>query len=162
MRRGGSQATLTRLVERIRRAIPDVTFRTTMIVGFPGETEGDFAELNAFCSEMEFERLGVFTYSDEENTAAFELPDKVPARVAERRRLELMQQQARIAARKNRALVGTELPVLVEGPSSESELLLSGRLNDSEVGELRAGEFYTVRISQALEHDLLGSVIARQ
>jgi ribosomal protein S12 methylthiotransferase len=175
MRRGGSRATLAKLVERIRRAIPDVTFRTTMIVGFPGETEADFAELKAFCSEMEFERLGVFTYSDEENTAAFELPDKVPARVAERRRREIMQQQARIAARKNRALVGRELPVLVEGPSSESELLVSGRLesqapeidgvcliNDSEVGELRAGEFYTVRISQAMEHDLLGSVIARQ
>src|SRR5439155_3265655 len=111
MRRGGSRATLTRLVERIRRAIPDVTFRTTMIVGFPGETEADFAELKAFCGQMEFERLGVFMYSDEENTAAFELPDKVPARVGERRRRELMQQQARIAARKNRALVGGELPV---------------------------------------------------
>jgi len=173
MRRGGNRATLAKLVERIRRGIPGVTFRTTMIVGFPGETEDDFAELKSFCSEMEFDRLGVFAYSDEENTAARDLPGKVAPRVAERRRRVLMEQQALISSRRNGALVGQELPVLVEGPSEESELLLSGRLesqapeidgvcliNDSEVGDLTPGEFYTVRISEALEHDLVGAVVA--
>jgi ribosomal protein S12 methylthiotransferase len=173
MRRGGNRATLAKLVERIRRGIPGVTFRTTMIVGFPGETEADFDELKSFCREMEFDRLGVFTYSDEENTGALDLPDKVGPRVAERRRRVLMEQQALISSRKNGALVGRELPVLVEGASEESELLLSGRLesqapeidgvcliNDSEVGDLAAGEFYTVRIGEALEHDLVGAVIA--
>ena len=108
------------MIQRIRKGIPDVTFRTTMIVGFPGETEKDFEELLEFCREMEFDRLGVFAYSDEEDTAAFGLEDKVPAEVAEQRRRELMRQQAGIARRKNRQLIGRELPILIEGPSEES------------------------------------------
>jgi ribosomal protein S12 methylthiotransferase len=173
MRRGGTRSTLARLVERVRRGIPEVVFRTTMIVGFPGETEQDFEELRSFCAEMEFDRLGVFTYSDEERTAAFDLGDKVPARTAERRRGALMRQQARIARRKNRALVGRELDILVEGPSAESELLLQGRLesqapeidgvcliNDSEIGPLEPGAFYRFRVTRALEHDLIGTVVA--
>jgi ribosomal protein S12 methylthiotransferase len=174
MRRGGDRRTLSRLVDRIRKQIPDVTFRTTMIVGFPGETEADFQELHDFCREMEFDRLGVFTYSDEENTSAHDLADKVPGRTAEQRRRVLMELQSEIAARKNRALVGKEYPILVEGPSRESELLLEGRLesqapeidglcliNDSEIGPVQAGEFYTVRIDRALGHDLLGSITSR-
>lgn len=173
MRRGGNRETLTRLVERIRSGVPGVTFRTTMIVGFPGETEQDFQELKCFCSEMEFDRLGVFTYSDEENTASYELQPKVPARTAERRRRELMEQQARIAARKNRRLVGKKLPVLIEGPSQESALLLQGRLesqapeidgvcliNDSEAGKVCPGDFRTIQITQAFEHDLLGVIVS--
>jgi len=172
MRRGGNRETLTRLVERIRRGVPGVTFRTTMIVGFPGETEQDFQELKTFCSEMEFDRLGVFTYSDEENTASYELEPKVSARTAVRRRRELMEQQARIAARKNRSLVGKKLPVMIEGPSQESDLLLQGRLesqapeidgvcliNDSEAGKVCPGDFRTIRITQAFEHDLLGTIV---
>ncbi len=172
MRRGGNRETLTKLVERIRDGIPGVTFRTTMIVGFPGETEEDFQELKSFCREMQFDRLGIFTYSDEENTVAFELRPKVPARTAERRRRELMEQQARISARKNERLIGQELPILIEGSSQESELLLQGRLesqapeidgicliNDSEVGEVQRGEFRTVRVTQALQHDLLGTIV---
>ncbi len=172
MRRGGNRASLSRMVETIRRGIPGVTFRTTMIVGFPGEAEADFEELKDFCRDMEFDRLGVFSYSDEEDTAAFSFSEKVPSRVAEKRRRELMHQQARIAKRKNRALVGREFPILIEGPSKESELLLQGRLesqapeidgvcliNDSEAGPLTAGEFRTVRITQVLEHDLLGTVV---
>jgi len=143
-----------------------------MIVGFPGETEQDFQELKTFCSEMEFDRLGVFTYSDEENTASYELQPKVRARTAERRRRELMEQQARIAARKNRGLVGKKLPVLIEGPSQESDLLLQGRLesqapeidgvcliNDSEAEKVCPGDFRTIRITQAFEHDLLGTLV---
>ena len=172
MRRGGNRASLERMIERIRSRIPGATFRTTMIVGHPGESEEDFLELKEFCRDMEFDRLGVFAYSDEENTLSYELTDKVPARIAERRRRELMKQQVKIAAAKNRKLIGKEFPALLEGVSQESELLLQGRLesqapeidgvcliNDSEVAPVSAGEFRVVRISRALEHDLLGTII---
>jgi ribosomal protein S12 methylthiotransferase len=172
MRRGGNRASFERMIDRIRTGIPGVTFRTTMIVGHPGETEEDFLELKAFCRDMEFDRLGVFAYSDEENTLSYELPEKVPARTAERRRRELMEQQARIVAAKNRRLIGEEFPLLLEGLSQESELLLQGRIesqapeidsvcliNDSEVGRVNAGEFRVIRITQALEHDLLGTIV---
>ncbi len=172
MKRGGNRKSLTRMIEKIREGIPGVTFRTSMIVGFPGETERDFRELKEFCREMEFDRLGVFAYSDEENTDAAGLTRKVsPERTGDRRRI-LMEQQAEIATRKNRALVGQELPILIEGPSRESELLLQGRLesqapeidgvcliNDSKAGEIQAGEFRTIRITRALEHDLLGTIV---
>ncbi len=172
MKRGGNRRSLTRMIDRIRTGIPEVTFRTTMIVGFPGETETDFRELKSFCRELEFDRLGVFTYSDEEDTDARRFGRKVPSGAAERRRRILMEQQARIAARKNKALVGKELPVLIEGASGESDLLLQGRLesqapeidgvcliNDSEAGEVRAGEFRTVRITRGLGYDLLGTIV---
>ncbi|HTY61100.1 MAG TPA: 30S ribosomal protein S12 methylthiotransferase RimO [Acidobacteriota bacterium] len=172
MRRGGTKASLAQTIRRIKKGIPGVTLRTTMIVGFPGETREDFLELKKFCKEMEFDRLGVFAYSDEEDTAAFALQPKVPARTAEKRRRALMEQQAAIARRKNQELIGKEFTVLVEGPSEESELLLQGRLesqapeidgvcliNDSEAGELHSGEFRTIRITRALDHDLLGKVV---
>jgi ribosomal protein S12 methylthiotransferase len=172
MRRGGNRSSLTRMINRIRNSIPGVTFRTTMIVGFPGETRQDFIELRDFCREMEFDRLGVFTYSDEEDTIAHALQAKVPARTAERRHRALMEQQAAIASRKNRELVGKEFPILIEGPSQESEFLVQGRLesqapeidgvcliNDSDVGELHSGEFRTIRITRVLEHDLLGKIV---
>ncbi len=171
MKRGATRASLTRLIERIRKRIPGVTLRTTMLVGFPGETAEDFAELQSFCRENEFDRLGVFTYSDEEDTIAYALRPKVPVRTAERRRRILMEQQAVIASRKNRDLIGKELTVLIEGPSNESDLLLQGRLesqapeidgvcliNDSEVGAIQCGEMRTIRITRALEHDLLGKI----
>ena len=172
MKRGGNRRSLTAMVERIRKGLPGATFRTTMIVGFPGETDKDFGELMRFCREMEFDRLGVFTYSDEENTDAFGARGKVAAARAEERRRLLMEQQAGIASRKNRLLIGKELPILVEGPSPESDLLLQGRLesqapeidgvcliNDSRVGEVQAGEFRTIRITRAMEHDLIGTVV---
>ncbi len=172
MKRGGSRSGLTRMIERIRRGVPDVTFRTTMIVGFPGETEGDFRELLGFCREVEFDRLGVFVYSNEEGTASFELGNQVSARTAERRHRRLMEQQAAISKRKNELLAGREFLVLIEGPSRESDLLIQGRLesqapeidgicliNDSEAGPLSPGEFRTLRITKALEHDLIGTVV---
>ncbi len=172
MRRGGNRKSLVRMIERIREGIPEVTFRTTMIVGFPGETREDFLELKNFCREIEFDRLGVFTYSDEEDTIAYKLEPKVSTRTAERRRRSLMEQQARIAGQKNRGLIGREFTILVEGPSQESELLLQGRLesqapeidgvcliNDSEVGEVQSGEFRTIRITRVLGHDLLGKIV---
>lgn len=172
MRRGGDRASLSRLIERIRGGIPDVTLRTTLIVGYPGESREDFLELRSFCKEMEFDRLGVFSYSDEEDTIAFDLKRKVPSRTAETRRRVIMEQQAAIAARKNRSLLGKEFPILVEGPSEESELLLQGRLesqapeidgvcliNDSEIGDVQSGEFRIIRITRVLQHDLLGTIV---
>ncbi len=172
MKRGGNRAGLTRMVRHIRKSIPEITLRTSMIVGFPGETRKDFLELKDFCREIEFDRLGVFTYSDEEDTIAYALQPKVTARTAERRRRELMEQQASIAERKNRRLIGRELPILIEGPSQQSEFLLEGRLesqapeidgvcliNDSVIGEVKSGEFRTIRITRAMEHDLLGKIV---
>ncbi len=172
MRRGGNRSSLTRMIEHIRKGIPSVTFRTTMIVGFPGETEADFRELVGFCEDMEFDRLGVFVYSNEEDTAAYDMTRQVPLRTAERRRRILMERQAKIAAKKNRAMIGRELPVLIQGLSDESDLLLQGRLesqapeidgvcliNDSAAGEVRSGEFRVIRITRALGHDLLGTIV---
>ncbi len=172
MRRGGNRKSLTRMIEQIRAKIPGVTFRTTIIVGYPGETEKDFAELMDFCREMEFDRLGVFAYSDEEDTAAFKLQPKIPIRTAELRRRILMKQQAKISKRINKDLVGKEYTILVEGPSKESDLLLQGRLesqapeidgvcliNDSNIGDVQIGEFRTIRITRAFEHDLVGVII---
>ena len=172
MRRGGNRTSLTRMIERIRKGIPEVTLRTTLIVGFPGETRSDFLELRNFCREIEFDRLGVFTYSDEEDTFAYSMHPKVTRRTAARRQQILMEQQAKIADRKNKNLIGKEFDILVEGPSQESDLLLQGRLesqapeidgvcliNDSEVGEVYGGEFRTIQIIQSLGHDLLGKIV---
>jgi ribosomal protein S12 methylthiotransferase len=172
MKRGGSRASLAKIIARTRKAIPGVTLRTTMLVGFPGETEEDFLELKDFCEEIKFDRLGVFAYSDEEDTKASNLRPKVPSRIAQHRRAILMKQQSKISKLANRGLVGSEFPVLVEGPSPQSELLLQGRLesqapeidgvcliNDSEVGQLQQGEFRTIQITRALEHDLVGKVV---
>lgn len=143
-----------------------------MIVGFPGETREDFLELKSFCREIEFDRLGVFTYSDEEDTIAYALQPKVPTRTAEQRRSVLMEQQAKIAEQKNRRLIGKEFPILIEGASQQSEFLLQGRLesqapeidgvcliNDSDIGEVKSGEFRIIRITRVLEHDLLGKIV---
>jgi ribosomal protein S12 methylthiotransferase len=160
------------MIARIKAGIPGVTLRTTMIVGFPGESREDYLELKRFCREVEFDRLGVFSYSDEEDTIAYRLKTKVPTRTAERRRRSLMEQQGGIARRKNRALLGKEFEILIECPSQESELLLQGRLqsqapeidgicliNDSEVGDIQSGEFRTIRITRVLQHDLLGRIV---
>ena len=173
MRRGGSRAGLERMIARIREGIPDVTLRTTFIVGFPGETRQDFLELRNFCREMEFDRMGVFAYSDEEDTVAHGLEPKVSRRTAQRRQRILMEQQEEIAARKNRELKGKKFKILIEGSSEESELLLQGRLesqapeidgvcliNDSDVENIAAGEFQTIRITKAMGHDLLGRIVS--
>src|SRR5690606_11878533 len=106
--------------------VPGVTLRTTFIVGFPGETDAEFAELEAFVADTEFDHVGVFTYSHEEGTRAFERPDDVPAAVKRRRRHALMARQKRIAARAQRKRIGQEIRVLVDGPSPEHELVLQG------------------------------------
>ncbi len=128
MRRPGNRRTYDALLSRIRNRVPDVTLRTTLIVGFPGETEADFAELDGFVADTSFDHLGVFTYSHEEGTRAFGLPDDVPASVKKRRRNALMARQKKIVARAHRARIGTQASVLIDGPSEEHEMVLQGRL----------------------------------
>jgi len=173
MKRGGNRGSLERLIERVRKRVPAIAVRTTFISGFPGETEKDYEELLGFIKSVEFDRVGVFTYSDEEGTPAFELPEKVPARTAARRRNSLMKEQAKISRRKNRARVGEVVRVLFEGESKESELLWQGRMetqapdidgcvliNDVPDGVLpESGEFVNVEITEAHEYDLIGRII---
>jgi len=172
MKRGGNRKSLERLIERVRKRVPNIAVRTTFITGFPGETEADFEELMAFVKNVEFDRVGVFTYSDEEGTPAFELPNKVPHRTAARRRTSLMKVQSRISKRRNKARVGDVVRVLFEGESKETELLWQGRMetqapdidgciliNDVPDGLLPAeGDFVNVEITEAHEYDLIGRI----
>src|SRR5258705_641206 len=174
MKRGGNRQSLERLIERVRRRVPGIAVRTTFITGFPGETEEDFEALMGFVKNVEFDRVGVFTYSDEEGTPAFDLPDKVPHRTAARRRTALMKQQSRISRRKNKSRVGEVVRVLFEGDSKESELLWQGRLgtqapdidgcvliNDVPEGlNPQGGDFVNVEITAAHEYDLVGRICA--
>ncbi|HKU74088.1 MAG TPA: 30S ribosomal protein S12 methylthiotransferase RimO [Pyrinomonadaceae bacterium] len=174
MKRGGNRKSLERLIERVRKRVPGIGVRTTFISGFPGETENDYEELLGFIKSVEFDRVGVFTYSDEEGTPAFELPDKVPSRTAARRRNSLMKEQAKISRRKNKARVGDVVQVLFEGESKESELLWQGRMetqapdidgcvliNDVPDGMApAAGEMVNVEITEAHEYDLVGRILA--
>lgn len=173
MQRGGSRATLERLVERIRRRIPHAALRTSFITGYPGETEQEFEQLLDHVRQTQFDHVGVFVYSDEEGTGAFHHADKVPHRVAQARRRILMQEQARISKQKNHQLVGQRRRVLLEGVSHESEYLLQGRL-ESQAPEIdgcvlinempedwavEPGQFVTVEITRAFEHDLLAKIV---
>ena len=174
MKRGGNRASLERLIERVRHRVPNIAVRTTFITGFPGETEEDFQELRAFVKNVEFDRVGVFTYSDEEGTPAFNLPNKVHPRIAKRRRDQLMNEQAKISLRKNKARVGETVRVMFEGESNESELLWQGRMetqapdidgcvliNDAPEGFApQRGQFVNVLIEEAHEYDLIGRIVA--
>jgi ribosomal protein S12 methylthiotransferase len=176
MRRGGTRQSLERLIERVRERVPGIAVRTTFITGFPGETDVDFDELLAFVRNVEFDRVGVFTYSDEEGTRAFSLPDKVDAAVARQRRARLMREQSRISLRKNRARIGETVRVLFEGASKETDLLWQGRMetqspdidgcvliNDApeETDAPRPGDFVNVLITDAHDYDLIGKIINR-
>jgi ribosomal protein S12 methylthiotransferase len=128
MRRPGNRAAHDRLLARIRARVPGVSLRTTLIVGFPGETNADFDELGRFVDDTRFDHLGVFTYSHEEGTRAFDLADDVPAAVKARRRRALMTRQRAIVAEAQRQRAGQTVEVLIDGPSDEHELVLRGRL----------------------------------
>ncbi len=172
MRRGGNAASHARLVARLRARVPGIALRTTFIVGFPGETEERFGVLCRFVEETEFDHVGVFTYSEEKGTAAAALPDDVPAEVKDERRTRLMAIQERISARRHRALIGTTLDVLVEGPHEESDMILCGRTEgqapeiDGRVlitdapGPLWPGHLVPVRIIDSHPHDLVGAALA--
>ena len=169
MRRGHGGARLRTVVERLRRAITDLTFRTAFIVGHPGETDEEFDELCDFVTWAEFDRVGVFRYSDEDSCRSFTFDGKVPPRVAGNRYRRLMSLQRRISHRKSAALVGRELEVLVEGTSDEHEYVLMGRHAgqapdiDGQVylsgGVARPGEIRRVLITQASDYDLVGDLI---
>jgi len=128
MRRPGNRAAYDKLLARIRGRVPNVTLRTTFIVGYPGETAQDFTELQAFVREVEFDHIGVFTYSHEEGTRAFAMNDDIPARTKAARRRSLMQLQQQIVRRRQKARVGSTVHVMVDGPSPESPLVWQGRL----------------------------------
>ncbi len=127
MNRLGNKASITAVIDRMRRGIPGLTFRTAFMVGFPGETQGAFTHLKQYVSEMEFDRLAVFLYSDEEGTAAAALDRKLARDGMEERRAELMSVQEAICLRKSREKIGSTLEVLVEGLSEETDLLLEAR-----------------------------------
>ena len=128
MRRPGNRQAYDKLLARARSRVPGVTLRTTFIVGFPGETEADVAELEAFVRDTAFEHVGVFTYSHEEGTRAFAMDDDVPAAAKKARKARIMAAQREVLAARHRAVVGRTMPVLVDGPSPDMPLVLQGRL----------------------------------
>jgi len=172
MKRPTGKGNLLGMVDRVRSLVPGVTFRTTFIVGFPGETDDDFRQLTDFVERADFDNVGVFTYSDEEGTAAFALEGRVPAKVKKARQSELMRIQKRISLRRNKARIGSRLEVLVEGPHPDTDLLLSGRfsgqapeidgsvlISDPSETPPGRGEFVTCEITKAHAYDLEARVV---
>jgi ribosomal protein S12 methylthiotransferase len=178
MKRGGGADVFLRSIARMRRTIPDVTLRTSFIVGFPGETEKEFEELCDFVREAQFDWMGAFAYSDQDGAGAFGLDKKISPREIERRRKHLMGIQRQISKKKKKALVGREFDLLLEGTSDESDLLLEGRtamhapeidgkvfVNDfpaedfSEEAGPRPGQFYRCQITDAHDYDLVAKIV---
>jgi len=172
MRRPGNRRTYDKLLERIRRSVPDVTLRTTLIVGFPGETDEEFAQLESFVADTRFDHVGVFTYSHEEGTRAYATADDVPAFVKRKRRNALMSRQKKIVAAAQNAKIGREVELLVDGPSPEHELVLQGRLRsqapdidpvvfltDCDPSLVKAGNLIRARVVGARGYDLLAAPI---
>jgi ribosomal protein S12 methylthiotransferase len=168
MRRGKSGSAVREAIAKLRGAIPGITLRTSMIVGFPGETEEDFRELLDFVEEAEFERLGVFKYSTEEGTAAALMERQVSEDVKERRWQELMELQAEISRKKNEALIGTVSRVIIESLDAGSGMHLGrtqahapevdGAVYVTGKGDIRPGDFVNVKITQAQDYDLIGEI----
>lgn len=173
MKRGGGSDVFLRSIAKMRRTIPDLTLRTSFIVGFPGETEKEFDELCDFVREAQFDWMGAFAYSDQEGAGAFGLEKKLSPREIERRRKHLMGIQKQISRKKKKALLGREFDLLLEGTSEETDLLLEGRtamhapeidgkvfVNDfpEEIKPL-AGQFYRCQITEAHEYDLVARIV---
>ena len=169
MNRRSSEADIRALITRLREEIPGVALRTSLIVGFPGETDDDFKKLLRFVEESQFDRLGVFCYSREEGTPAAGMPDQVSERVKRERYKKLMRAQARLSFRRNRRLVDTVEQVIVEGYSEETELLLRGRSSrqapdiDGQVyitaGNANIGDIVNLRITDSSDYDLIGEIV---
>jgi ribosomal protein S12 methylthiotransferase len=173
MKRGGSADIFLRSIEKMRKAVPNLTLRTSFIAGFPGETEQEFEELCDFVRQARFDWMGVFGYSDEEGTPAFQLGGKVAPREIERRRRHLMKIQKQISRRRQKAVVGQEFEVMLEGPSGETELLweargqmhapeIDGKLFINDFGEhaqVKPGDFYRCRVVEAHDYDLVAGLI---
>jgi len=169
MNRPYRQKDLSQLIKKIRRAVPSVALRTTIMVGFPGEQDEDFEELIRFVSETEFDHLGVFRYSPEEGTPAADYADPVAPEISQARMDHLMEIQKAITWGKNERRIGSVEPVLVTGVSPESELLIQGRTRfqapevDGVVyitdGQPQIGEIVTIKITEAHPYDLVGKVV---
>lgn len=168
MRRQITRAEMTDLIAAIREKVPDICLRTTLIAGFPGETKDDVAQLASFLEEMRFDRVGIFTYSHEENTSAYDLKDNVPAKEKQRRAQELMEIQQEISYEKNQEKIGQTFKVLVDKKEAGRYL---GRTEfdsvevDNEVviqseTPLKIGDFVQVKITSAYDYDLEGVVVA--
>lgn len=172
MKRGSHGDAFLKLIERVRRTIPGVAIRSSFIVGFPGETESDFEELCEFVKAAGLDRVGVFSYSDEDTSASFALDGKVDARTIYNRKRRLMAVQRKVARKRNRTLVGREFDVLIEGRSQETDLLWEARLgtqapeidgvcyiNDDNGYPIEAGEMRRVRVSEAHDYDLIAEIV---
>ena len=168
MKRPGTRKSYSRLLQNIRARIPNVTLRTTFIVGFPGETADDFAELEAFIAEIGFDHVGVFTYSHEEGTSAFDLKDDVPAAVKKKRQDRLMARQRELVTARQQARLGERTRLVIDGQSPEHELVLQGRLagqapeidpvvylTDCDPSVFPRGAFIDVEIVGSQEYDLV-------
>ena len=168
MGRRTSKAQLVEIISKLRREIPDIVLRTTLITGFPGETEEDHQELMEFVNEMEFDRLGAFTYSPEEGTPAAGMADQVPEEVKEERRDEIMELQQEISLDKGNERIGQEMLVMIEGKVSGESAYIGRTYADApkvdgymfvQTGELMVtGDFAKVRVTGALEYDLIGEL----
>ncbi len=168
MGRRTTRAQLTEIIHKLRREIPDIVLRTTLITGFPGETDEDHQELMEFVDEMEFDRLGAFTYSPEEGTPAEKMENQVPEEIKEDRRDELMELQQEISLEKGNDRIGQELMVMIEGKVSGESAYIARTYGDApkvdgylfvQTGELMmTGDFAKVRVTGALEYDLIGEL----
>ncbi|WP_343208895.1 30S ribosomal protein S12 methylthiotransferase RimO [Anaerolentibacter hominis] len=168
MGRKTNRAQLEETIAKLRKEIPDIALRTTLITGFPGETKEDQKELYLFVNEMNFDRLGVFTYSAEENTPAAEMADQIPENLKEERRDEIMELQQEIAFEKAEEMPGRTLKVLIEGKIPEDEVYLGRTYRDapnvdgyifvSSPYELISGDFVEVKVIEAKDYDLIGIV----
>lgn len=172
MLRAKSADQIRGVLNKIRTSIPEATIRTTLIVGFPGETEADFEELKEFIEEFEFDYAGVFKYSREEDTIAYNMPNQVSEDLKEKRWAELTNLQAEIVERKNKKLTGKVVEVMIDGISSESEYMLEGRTRgqaleiDGKIlttdGTAKAGEIVKVKIDQNFEYDFIGEIVENE
>nr|WP_288555286.1 30S ribosomal protein S12 methylthiotransferase RimO [uncultured Mediterraneibacter sp.] len=173
LKRMGRRTTKQELVDiigKLRKEIPDIALRTTLITGFPGETQEQHEELMAFVDEMEFERLGVFTYSPEEDTPAATMPDQIPEEVKELRQAELMELQQEIAFEKAEDMIGRELLVMIEGKVVDENAFVGRTYMDAPNvdglifvnadQELMSGDFARVKVTGANEYDLIGGLIS--
>ncbi len=173
MKRGGSGDIFLKMIDKARATVPGIAIRTSFIVGFPGETDAEFEELESFIKAAKIDWLGVFSYSDEEGAAAFDLGEKVPKRTIEARRRRLMRTQLKISAKARAAQIGREVEVLIEGPSEETDLLWQGRtlqqapeidghvlINDfGSHDSLVPGTFYRAEITEAHDYDVVARII---
>ncbi len=170
MGRRGGETEIRRLIGRLRSAVPDLAIRTSLIVGFPGESDDDIQRLIQFVEEARFDRLGVFCYSREEGTPAAEMEDQVTERVKRQRYKKLMKVQARVSFKQNRRLIGTVEQVLVEGYSDETDLLLKGRSSRQApdidglvyitAGTANVGDVVPVRVTDSSDYDIIGEIVS--